>query len=290
MISVENVRQFVGLEPEVEESTDDNQSTSTANPEGAIADLRPTSRTAPIRWKEGRITFNRVTLRYFEDEKPAVDQLTFTIEGGERVGVVGRTGAGKSTIVSLLFRLYPFEGTIEIDGTDTKTLSLSHLRSSIGVIPQDPVLFSDTLRRNLDPFDAYTDTEIWSSLEAVNLRQYIAEQLGVQLDYEISEGGRNFSVGQRQLVCLARAILRSPKVLLVDEATANVDRQTDELIQATIRRKFGSSTIVTIAHRLETVMDYDRIMVLDAGRIVEFDSVENLLKRPYGVFRSMVGS
>lgn len=234
--------------------------------------------------------FKGVTLRYFKDESPVLKDLNLTIEGGQRIGVVGRTGAGKSSIVSLLFRLYPFEGSILIDGIDSKQLSLANLRASLGVIPQDPVLFCDTLRKNLDPFRKYSDELIWRALEVVELKQHVSRNLTAGLDHLISEGGRNFSVGQRQLVCLARAVLKSPKVLVMDEATANVDQETDVLIQETIKRHFARSTVITIAHRLNTILDYDKVLVLDAGKIVEYDTVAALLAKEKGLFKSMVGS
>jgi len=268
MISVNSVRRYTELEPEAELVTADHQESA-------------------CKWKVGQISFNQVTLRYFADERPAIDGLTFEIAGGERVAVVGRTGAGKSSIISVLYRLYSYDGIITIDGVDTKSLPLAELRSSLGVIPQDPVLFCDSLRKNLDPFAVYSDLQIWHALEVVSLRQFVAQSLQTGLDHIINEGGRNFSAGQRQLICLARAVLRAPKVLLIDEATANVDSDTDALIQRTIRSHFTQCTIITIAHRLDTVLDYDRVMVMDAGKIVEFDSAKRLLEKEGGLFRSM---
>ena len=168
-------------------------------------------------------------------------------------------------------------GGITIDGLDISRLGLGTLRSALTIIPQDPVLFSGSLRMNLDPFSTQTDQDLWTALELAHLKSYVASLPG-GLDYVVSEGGGNLSVGQRQLVCLARACLRKTKILLLDEATAAVDLETDDLIQATIRKEFARSSVLTIAHRLNTIMDYDRIMVLDKGELREFDKPHELLK------------
>lgn len=175
------------------------------------------------------------------------------------------------------------DGIIEIDDLNTETISLDSLRSKISIIPQDPVLFSESVRYNLDPFGNYTDDALWRAIDDVELKAKIDS-----LDYRVTEGGANFSVGQRQLICLARAILRNNKVLVLDEATANVDPQTDAFIQRTIREKFGAYTVITVAHRLHTVMDSDRILVMDAGTIREFDHPHRLLENTEGILRNMV--
>ena len=177
-------------------------------------------------------------------------------------------------------------GGITIDGLDISKLGLGTLRSSLTIIPQDPVLFSGSLRMNLDPFSVHSDQELWTALEVAHLRSYVSSLSGA-LDYQVSEGGGNLSVGQRQLLCLARACLRKTKILLLDEATAAVDLETDDLIQATIRSEFSSSTILTIAHRLNTIMDSDRVLVMDDGHVAEFDSPQNLLEKEGSVFLSM---
>lgn len=195
--------------------------------------------------------------------------------------------AGKSSLIGSLFRIAEIEGEIIIDDIETSTISLEQLRSQISIIPQDPVLFSGSMRRNLDPFDEYSDELLWKSLEEVKLKDIPAlHQQGLQT--LVAAGGSNFSVGQRQLICLARAILRNNKVLVLDEATANVDPDTDGLIQETIREKFRNCTVMTIAHRLNTVMDSDRILVMNFGKVEEFDTPLNLLDIEGGIFSEMV--
>ncbi|KAH8420816.1 hypothetical protein KR222_005629 [Zaprionus bogoriensis] len=239
---------------------------------------------------EGKIVFNDLSLRYFPEKEAdyVLRGLNLDIKPCEKVGIVGRTGAGKSSLINALFRLSYNEGAVVIDRRDTNDLGLHDLRSKISIIPQEPVLFSGTMRYNLDPFDEYSDAKLWESLEEVKLKEVVAE-LPSGLSSKISEGGTNFSVGQRQLVCLARAILRENRILVMDEATANVDPQTDALIQNTIRNKFKDCTVLTIAHRLHTVMDSDKVLVMDAGRAVEFASPFELLTvSEKKVFHSMV--
>uniref|UniRef100_A0A8C0GNK0 Uncharacterized protein n=1 Tax=Chelonoidis abingdonii TaxID=106734 RepID=A0A8C0GNK0_CHEAB len=205
---------------------------------------------------------------------------------GASVGVVGRTGAGKSSLTNCLFRILEAAGgKIVIDGVDISTIGLHDLRQSLTIIPQDPVLFSGTLRMNLDPFDQHSDEEIWKALELAHLKTYVLD-LPERLSHQVSEAGENLSVGQRQLLCLARALLRKSKILILDEATAAVDLETDHLIQTTIRSEFTNCTVLTIAHRLHTIMDCNRVMVLQAGRIVEYDSPERLLQQQ-GLFSTM---
>merc|ERR1712083_790791 len=208
-------------------------------------------------------------------------------ESQNRVGIVGRTGTGKSSITLALFRIMELdEGQIFIDGVDISTLGLHCLRNKLTIIPQDPILFSGTLRMNLDPFDKYSDVELWQALKLSHLDSFVTS-LKEGLQHKISEGGENLSVGQRQLICLARALLRKTKVLVLDEATAAVDLETDDLIQSTIRSEFQGCTIITIAHRLNTVLDYDRILVLKEGSIAELDSPRNLMQQDGGIFRGM---
>ena len=173
-----------------------------------------------------------------------------------------------------------------IDGVDVGTLNLQTARRSMAVIAQDPVLFGGSLRRNLDPFSEHTDLDLWTALEEVQLKAMV-EKLPGQLEYRVNETGSNFSVGERQLVCLARALVQKSKIIVMDEATANVDLKTDNLIQEVIRHKFKDSTVLTIAHRLNTIMDYDKVLILDGGRMVEFDKPEILIQNG-GIFAELV--
>lgn len=244
-------------------------------------------KTPTMTWPHsGRISFRNCAMRYAATEPLVLKNLNITIRPKEKVGIVGRTGAGKSSLISALFRLADLEGIIEIDEIDTKDLELQFLRSKISIIPQDPVLFSGTLRRNLDPFEEYADDILWRALEEVELKELAAT--GNKLETRVLDRGSNFSVGQRQLVCLARAIIRNNKILMLDEATANVDPQTDALIQKTIRHKFADCTVLTVAHRLNTIMDSDKVLVMDNGSMVEFDHPYVLMQNAKGYFAKMV--
>ncbi|KAM6105939.1 LOW QUALITY PROTEIN: ATP-binding cassette sub-family C member 2 [Pterocles gutturalis] len=246
-----------------------------------------TERRPPRGWpSKGEIQFVDYKVRYRPELELVLQGITCNIGSTEKVGIVGRTGAGKSSLTNCLFRvLEAAGGTIFIDEVDIATIGLHDLRQNLTIIPQDPVLFTGTLRMNLDPFDEYTDEEVWKALELAHLKTYMKD-LPEGLLHLVSEGGENLSVGQRQLLCLARALLRKAKILILDEATAAVDLETDHLIQTTIRSEFADCTVLTIAHRLHTIMDSNRVMVLQAGRIVEFDSPEELLKKQ-GAFSAM---
>ncbi|XP_068086395.1 ATP-binding cassette sub-family C member 4 [Anabrus simplex] len=238
----------------------------------------------PATWpSKGEVHFDHTSLRYSQADPPVLKDLEFKIEPTHKVGIVGRTGAGKSSLIAALFRLARLEGAVRIDDVNTLMIGLHDLRKKISIIPQEPVLFSATLRYNLDPFNEYPDHALWMALEEVELRDAVDG-----LDFVVHEGGSNFSVGQRQLVCLARAILRNNKILVLDEATANVDPQTDALIQQTIRRKFKDCTVLTIAHRLNTIMDSNKVLVMDAGEAVEYDHPHILLQNSKGIFYQMV--
>uniref|UniRef100_A0A671UVN2 ATP binding cassette subfamily C member 4 (PEL blood group) n=1 Tax=Sparus aurata TaxID=8175 RepID=A0A671UVN2_SPAAU len=282
MTSVERVVEYAELESEAPWQTD----------------TQP-----PHDWpKTGSITFDRVNFSYSASEPLVLKNLTVVFTSREKVlvfiptcmasnctlvGIVGRTGAGKSSLISALFRLAEPEGRIMIDGFRTSEIGLHTLRQKMSIIPQDPVLFTGTVRKNLDPFRQHTDEDLWNALQEVQMKA-VVEDLPNKLETVLMESGSNFSMGQRQLVCLARAILRKNRILIIDEATANVDPRTDSLIQQTIRDKFHECTVLTIAHRLNTIIDCDRILVLAAGRIQEYDQPYVLLQNPDGLFYQMV--
>lgn len=274
---------------------------------------------APAAWPaEGRLEVLNLVAGYAPELPPALKGLSFDVEKNQRIGVVGRTGAGKSSLTLALFRfLEAREGSIHIDGIDISKVSLYDLRSRLAIIPQDPVLFSGTVRSNLDPFDNHSNSELYDALSRVHLINstgatshdesnptestcttptpptpptppYSNTNIFQSLTSRISEGGLNLSQGQRQLLCLARAIVSRPKIMVLDEATSAVDMTTDNLIQRSIREEFQNSTLIVIAHRLSTIVDFDKILVMSDGRQVEFDSPGSLVEREEGVFRGMV--
>ncbi|KAF3992366.1 hypothetical protein FT663_02293 [Candidozyma haemuli var. vulneris] len=247
----------------------------------------------------GEIEVKDVSLRYAPHLPRVIKNVTFHVEPSHKIGVVGRTGAGKSTIITAFFRfLDPETGYIKIDDVDICSIGLRNLRQAITIIPQDPTLFTGTIRSNLDPFDQYSDAQIFEALKRVNLigREETARDIDssqenknkfLDLSSAVSEGGNNLSQGQRQLMCLARSLLKSPKVILLDEATASIDYQSDAMIQQTIREEFSGSTILTIAHRLRSIIDYDKILVMDAGKVVEYDDPYALIANKETLFYSM---
>lgn len=266
MTSVERVVTYTELSPEMGYSIDSE---------------------APDGWpSKGRITVKDLSLTYYPGGPKILKNLNFTVEAGEKIGLAGRTGAGKSSLVSALFRMPEPSGEVFIDEVDLLRLNLQRARQSISVITQDPVLFNGTLRMNLDPFERYNDRDIWNALEGASLKSKV-EQLADQLSHEVTECGSNFSVGERQLICLARALLLRNKVIIMDEATANVDYKTDKLIHDTIRNQFQDCTVITIAHRLGTILNYDRVIVLEEGQIVEFDTPNTLLRAERGVLSNL---
>ncbi|XP_074357692.1 ABC transporter C family member 2-like [Apium graveolens] len=258
------------------------------SPEGPsiIENNRP-----PPGWPtSGSITFKDVVLRYRPELPPVLHGLSFSISPTDKVGIVGRTGAGKSSMLNALFRIVELEkGRILIDDYDVSKFGLTDLRKVLGIIPQAPILFSGTVRFNLDPFDEHNDADLWESLERAHLKDVISRN-SLGLDTEVSEAGENFSVGQRQLLSLARALLRRSKVLVLDEATAAVDVRTDALIQKTIREEFKFCTMLIIAHRLNTIIDCNQILLLDAGQVLECDTPKALLLNEQSSFSKMVES
>ncbi|XP_054158437.1 ATP-binding cassette sub-family C member 2-like [Oppia nitens] len=239
----------------------------------------------PDNWPDrGCVRFDGYGTRYREGLDLVLNNVYVDIRPGEKIGIVGRTGAGKSSLTLALFRLIePAMGRIVIDDTDIGQLGLQQLRSRLTIIPQEPVLFSGTIRFNLDPFDRFTDDQLWSVLEHSHLNEFV-KSTDMGLDYQVDESGDNLSVGQRQLICLARALLRNTRLLILDEATAAVDVETDALIQQTIRQEFKSCTVLTIAHRINTIMDSDRVLVLNDGRVAEFASPDELLSNRTSIF------
>ncbi|KAI6703370.1 hypothetical protein NL676_012506 [Syzygium grande] len=248
------------------------------------------SRPPPSWPSSGLIKFEDVVLRYRPELPPVLHGLSFSAAPCEKLGVVGRTGAGKSSMINALFRIVELEkGRILIDGCNTYKIGLEDLRKVLSIIPQSPVLFSGSVRFNLDPFNEHNDADLWEAFERTHLKDVIRRN-SYGLDAEVSEGGENFSVGQRQLLCLARALLRRSKILVLDEATAAVDVRTDALIQKTIREEFTYCTMLIIAHRLNTIIDSDRVLVLDARQVAEHDTPENLLLNESSAFSKMVQS
>ncbi|KAF9972607.1 hypothetical protein BGZ73_004232 [Actinomortierella ambigua] len=268
IVSVERLKEYVDLTPEAPEIIDGH---------------RP-----PVDWpSQGRVDFRGYETRYRPGLELVLRGVTASIRRHEKIGIVGRTGAGKSSLTLALFRIIEaVKGQIVVDDIDISTLGLYDVRSRFSIIPQDPVLFMGTVRFNLDPDGKKTDAELWDALDKSFLKEYV-QRLPGGLDAEVLENGDNFSVGQRQLVCLARALLRKSSILVLDEATSSVDMQTDEQIQTTIRSSFSDRTILTIAHRIKTILDYDRILVLDKGQVKEFASPATLLKDKTSIFYNL---
>ncbi|KAF8309909.1 P-loop containing nucleoside triphosphate hydrolase protein [Clavulina sp. PMI_390] len=246
----------------------------------------------PAAWPtSGNIVAKDLSARYSTDGPEVLHKLSFTIRSGEKIGVVGRTGSGKSSLTLSLLRLIPTEGDVTYDGRKTSTVNLEELRKAITIIPQQPELLSGTIRQNLDPFDKHDDAALNDALRAAGLFSLQAElpaDQRITLDSKVASGGGNFSLGQRQIIALARALVRRSKVLILDEATASLDNTTDTLVQETLKTEFRDATLITVAHRLQTIMHADKIMVLDAGNIVEYDSPKNLLKIEGGAFKALV--
>ncbi|MCP8719280.1 MAG: ABC transporter transmembrane domain-containing protein [Asgard group archaeon] len=237
----------------------------------------------PEEWPQsGYIQFKDVHMRYRPNLPLVLKGLSVNFYPGEKVGIVGRTGAGKSSIMSALYRLTELEkGRIEIDGVDISQIGLYDLRSKLSIIPQDPVLFQGTVRRNLDPFNEHSDTSLWDALRRSGLDQKF------HLDQIVDDDGSNFSLGERQLLAFARALVRDSKILILDEATSSVDYETDAMIQKLVAEEFKHCTILTIAHRLKTVLNYERVLVMDKGQVEEFDAPKKLYQVEKSIFRQM---
>ncbi|KAM9318597.1 ATP-binding cassette sub-family C member 5 [Pholidichthys leucotaenia] len=255
------------------------------------APARVRGQAPPPDWPQrGELVFREVEMRYQESLPLVLNKISCTIWPKEKVGIIGRTGSGKSSLGMVLFRLVErCGGSILIDDVDVNEIGLADLRSKLSIIPQDPVLFSGTVRSNLDPFNRYSEDQIWDALERSHMKECVS-QLPLKLESEVVENGENFSVGERQLLCVARALLRQCKVLILDEVTAAMDAETDALIQETIRTSFHHCTTLTIAHRLHTVLGSDRIMVLNQGQVVEFDEPSKLLANENSRLCSMLAA
>ncbi|KAI9142973.1 P-loop containing nucleoside triphosphate hydrolase protein [Paraphysoderma sedebokerense] len=286
--SIEVEIMFIAVERMLEYSRLPPEETDRSIPAQGESPLIETRIKPPNDWPQtGELEMKDVWLTYPKTDVPVLKGISVKIEKGEKVGIVGRTGAGKSSLLQVLFRIVEFSGAIEIDHINIQQMSLQNLRSKISIIPQEPFLFRGTLRFNLDPFGVYDDFRIWQALEAVELKS-VVENLQGKLNAEVSDNGKNFSVGERQLICLARSILQESKIIVADEATANIDYQTDSLIQNTIRTKFSNSVVLTIAHRLSTVLSYDKILVLHLGQVMQFGHPHELLMDKKGILSLMV--
>ena len=267
MTSAERVMTYTEIEPEP----------------GYDVDTKP-----PEDWpRSGSIRFDDVSLRYYPGGPEVLKGLNIDIEAQAKIGVAGRTGAGKSSITAALLRMPQPDGVVTIDGINLSTLNIQDSRRQISVLGQDALVLGGPLRTTLDPMAQYEDSEIWRVLESVQLKPLV-ERLDGGLVHDVTEGGGNFSVGERQLLCLARVLLQQNKILVLDEPTAHVDPATERTIQSTVRDQLKECTVITVAHRLNTIRDCDKILVMDRGRAVEFGNYEELVKREAGVFVEMV--
>ncbi|XP_062180151.1 ABC transporter C family member 10-like isoform X2 [Phragmites australis] len=268
IISVERVNQYMDIQSEAE----------------VIEENRP----APDWPQVGRVELRDLKIRYRQDSPLVLHGITCTFEGGDRIGIVGRTGSGKTTLIGALFRLVePAGGKIIIDSVDITTIGLHDLRSRLGIIPQDPTLFQGTIRYNLDPLGQFSDQQIWEVLDKCQLLEAVQEK-EQGLDSLVVEDGSNWSMGQRQLFCLGRALLRRSRVLVLDEATASIDNATDAILQKTIRTEFEDCTVITVAHRIPTVMDCTMVLAMSDGKVVEYDSPMKLMETEGSLFCELV--
>ncbi|KAI3882887.1 hypothetical protein MKX03_015782 [Papaver bracteatum] len=269
IISVERLSQYMNIPSEALEVVQGN-------------------RPAPSWPAVGRVEFHDLKIRYRDDTPLVLQGITCTFEGGHKIGIVGRTGSGKTTLISALFRIVePFGGKIVIDGIDISTIGLHDLRMRLGIIPQDPTLFKGTVRYNLDPLSQHSDHEIWEVLEKCQLRDTVQEKKEGLCSLVEQDGG-NWSMGQRQLFCLGRALLKRSQILVLDEATASIDNATDSILQRTIRTEFESCTVITVAHRIPTVMDSTMVLAISDGKIVEYDEPTKLMNQDGSLFGELV--
>ncbi|TXG71098.1 hypothetical protein EZV62_006033 [Acer yangbiense] len=269
IISVERLNQYMHIPSEAPEVIEDN---------------RP-----PPNWPAvGKVDICDLQIRYRLDAPLVLRGVSCTFEGGHKIGIVGRTGSGKTTLIGALFRLVePVGGKIVVDGIDISTVGLHDLRSSFGIIPQDPTLFNGTVRYNLDPLSQHNDQEIWEVLGKCQLREAVEEK-DHGLDSLVVEDGSNWSMGQRQLFCLGRALLRRSRILVLDEATASIDNTTDMILQKTIRTEFADCTVITVAHRIPTVMDCTKVLAISDGKLVEYNEPMKLMKNEGSLFGQLV--
>ncbi|TQE08458.1 hypothetical protein C1H46_005933 [Malus baccata] len=269
IISVERVEQYMHIPSEAPEVIEENR---------------------PMRnWPTvGKVEIHDLKVRYRPNAPLVLRGINCTIEGGDKIGIVGRTGSGKTTLISILFRLVePTEGKVIVDDYDICTIGLHDLRSCFGIIPQDPTLFSGSVRFNLDPLSEYTDHQIWEVLEKCQLREAVQEKED-GLDSSVVQDGTNWSMGQRQLFCLGRALLKRSRILVLDEATASMDNTTDAILQKTIRTEFADCTVITVAHRIPTVMDCTKVLAISDGRLVEYDEPKKLMRNEGSLFGQLV--
>ncbi|XP_075492282.1 ABC transporter C family member 10-like [Primulina tabacum] len=269
IVSVERLDQYMHIPSEAPEVIEEN---------------RP-----PVNWPmEGKVEIQDLKIKYRHDTPLVLHGISCTFKGGHKIGIVGRTGSGKTTLISALFRLVePAGGKILVDGLDISALGLHDLRSRFGIIPQDPTLFNGTVRYNLDPFHQHTEQELWEVLEKCQLKDTVHEKEN-GLDFFVSEDGSNWSVGQRQLLCLGRALLRRSQILVLDEATASIDNATDMILQKVIRKEFADCTVITVAHRIPTVMDCDMVLAISEGKLAEYDEPVKLMKREDSLFGHLI--
>ncbi|XP_075494526.1 ABC transporter C family member 10-like [Primulina tabacum] len=269
IVSVERLDQYMHIPSEAPEVIEEN---------------RP-----PVDWPtEGKVEIQNLQIKYRSDAPLVLRGISCTFEGGHKIGIVGRTGSGKTTLTAALFRLVePAEGKIVVDGINISTIGIHDLRSRIGIIPQDPTLFTGTVRYNLDPLGQHTEQELWEILGKCQLKEAVQEKVE-GLDSPVVEDGLNWSMGQRQLFCLGRALLRRSKILVLDEATASIDNATDMILQKTIRTEFADCTVITVAHRIPTVMDCTMVLAISDGEVVEFDEPMTLMKREDSLFGQLV--